>query len=598
MKKRSIRLIIGLMGFALLGVMAMQFYFLRESYRLKSELFDRSVNEALSNVSAKVQKQDALNFLTRQSEIQRRRDEQSHQAEIQRLRRQQLASEATQKREKLRIKLDSLSKIQKVGKGNPAPSPFSATGLNAGNQQTITLNVNVEQYVDEAGNVRQNVIRRFEPAMPQPGNRKIAKYDTLRYWYVDPNNGPQIVSVPKLNPDWVIQQQNKKRDAEIRRVQKLIKSTTAPQSENPALSDLAHDVERSAEPLSARVSPLVIDTLLRFELKNQGIDLPFMYEVTTARRDSVIFAQAENKGLDRPVFVNASYQTPLFPKEVLSDPGSLRISFPDKSNIILAKMSATLATSAGLLIILLLSFGYTLMSILRQKKISEMKTDFINNMTHEFKTPVSTIMIASEALKDEEIADDKQRVNRLANMIYDENVRLGNHIERVLNIARLERDDFKLDIKPVNANELAGLVLDSMELQLQKKQAKISIALNAENDVIDADELHFSNILYNLTDNALKYSKEKPEIAVSTLNDKNTLIIRVSDNGIGMNREQQTRIFEQFYRVPTGNLHDVKGFGLGLSYVQTIVKRLNGTISVTSEKGKGSTFTLTFPLSH
>ncbi|MBE7178721.1 MAG: HAMP domain-containing histidine kinase, partial [Mucilaginibacter polytrichastri] len=362
-----------------------------------------------------------------------------------------------------------------------------------------------------------------------------------------------------------------------------------------AIGDLAQEVERSEEPLSARVNPLIIDTLLRSELKNQGIDLPFMYEITTARRDSVIFAQADDKGYDRPVFVNAAYQTPIFPKDVLSDPGTLRISFPDKNNIILAKMSATLATSAGLLIVLLLCFGYTLMSILRQKKISEMKTDFINNMTHEFKTPVSTIMIASEALKDEEIVEDKQRVNRLANMIYDENVRLGNHIERVLNIARIERDDFKLDIKPVNVNDLVGLVLDSMELQLQKKHAELSLKLEALPDVIEADELHFSNILYNLLDNALKYSRDQPKISVSTMTDGGHVLITVSDNGIGMNREQQSRIFEQFYRVPTGNLHDVKGFGLGLSYVQTIVKRLNGTIAVSSEKGKGSVFTLSFP---
>ncbi|MBE7179465.1 MAG: hypothetical protein INR69_23885, partial [Mucilaginibacter polytrichastri] len=205
MKKRSIRLIVGLMGMALLGVMAMQFYFLRESYRLKSELFDRSVNEALSNVSAKVQKQDALNFLTRQSEFRRRRDEQNHQAELEKLRQDQQVSEAGQKRQKLRYKLDSLSRLQSAR--NFSTSPFGNSGLQGQGEQNISFRLDIEQYVDESGNVRQNVTRRVEPGASAFRARKIAKYDTLRYWYVDPSNGPQIVSVPKINPEWIAQQE-------------------------------------------------------------------------------------------------------------------------------------------------------------------------------------------------------------------------------------------------------------------------------------------------------------------------------------------------------------------------------------------------------
>jgi two-component system phosphate regulon sensor histidine kinase PhoR len=223
-----------------------------------------------------------------------------------------------------------------------------------------------------------------------------------------------------------------------------------------------------------------------------------------------------------------------------------------------------------------------------------MKTDFINNMTHEFKTPVSTIMIASEALKDKDIIADQARVARLADIIYEENERLGSHIERVLNIARIEKNDFKLDKKPVEVNELIMDVLDSMQLKLQKNNAQVDLHLDADYSVIEADELHFSNVIYNLVDNAIKYSRENPELTISTLNRGNQLVIRVADKGIGMSRDQQAKIFEQFYRVPTGNLHDVKGFGLGLSYVNTIVKRLEGIISVRSEKEKGSEFELKF----
>jgi len=255
-----------------------------------------------------------------------------------------------------------------------------------------------------------------------------------------------------------------------------------------------------------------------------------------------------------------------------------------------------MATTGGLLLVLVFCFGYTLFSIIRQKKISEMKTDFINNMTHEFKTPVSTIMIASEALKDQEIVADKSRVARLANIIYEENARLGSHIERVLNVARIEKNDFKLEKKPLDVNDMINIVIDSMSLKLQKHEVKLTLNLDAINAIVLADELHFSNLIYNLIDNAIKYSIGTPDITISTANRGGEIVIKVADKGIGMSRDQQTKIFEQFYRIPTGNLHDVKGFGLGLSYVNTIVKRLNGVISVRSEKDKGSDFELKFPL--
>jgi two-component system phosphate regulon sensor histidine kinase PhoR len=234
--------------------------------------------------------------------------------------------------------------------------------------------------------------------------------------------------------------------------------------------------------------------------------------------------------------------------------------------------------------------------ILQQKKISEMKTDFINNMTHEFKTPVATIMIASEALKDSEVRKDESRMDRLANIIYDENIRLGNHIERVLNIARIEKENLKLEQKEIAVHDLMSAVADSMSLQFQKYGAEIKLMLDAKNDLILGDELHLSNVLFNLLDNALKYSSTHPEIELSTLNSGSNLIIRVKDNGIGMNRDQLSKIFEQFYRIPTGNLHDVKGFGLGLSYVNTIIKQLKGQIKVKSEKDKGSVFEISLPL--
>lgn len=255
-----------------------------------------------------------------------------------------------------------------------------------------------------------------------------------------------------------------------------------------------------------------------------------------------------------------------------------------------------LFSSATLLLVLISCFSYTILTILRQKKISEMKTDFINNMTHEFKTPVATIMIASESLKDPEITEDKARVKRLADIIYDENIRLGDHIERVLNIARLDKDNLEMEKESIDVNDLLEGVVGSMDLQLKKKEVEINLSLDAQHALVLGDELHLSNVIFNLLDNAIKYSHQQAKIEIHTKNKNHSLSITIIDNGVGISKEQLTKIFDQFYRVPTGNIHDVKGFGLGLSYVQDIIKRMGGTIKVKSELNKGTEFEIMLPL--
>jgi len=205
-------------------------------------------------------------------------------------------------------------------------------------------------------------------------------------------------------------------------------------------------------------------------------------------------------------------------------------------------------------------------------------------------------MIASEALRDPEILEDKKRISRLAGIIYDENVRLGNHIERVLSIARLENKELEFHVEPVDMNTLIAAVADSMHLQLDKKGAELVLELDADPSVINGDELHLSNVIYNLIDNANKYSVDPPRITLRTKNAGKNLIIEIEDEGIGMTKEHSKRIFDQFYRVPTGNLHDVKGFGLGLNYVQDIIVQMNGSIKVRSEKDKGTVFEIIIPL--
>ena len=604
MKKRSIALIIGLMGFALLGVMAMQLYFLRQSYQLQSELFDRSVNEALSNVVTRISKHDALNFLNVKAQggnnyqrIWRAGNnklvpdggitDNNSVAKVNSISKKRL----TGHEKRIAIWRDSLRRMIMHKKMDDEMSRLLQGG-------SIDLQLHYEEFTDEFGIVHGRVTPILVRNPAPKKDQKLHKYDTIRYTYSDPQFGKQVISVPHINPQWQQEQDRKIKEKRLREVQKMLETDSlqnTPQGKSTVIENLAEEYGKYDEPLKMRLDPFWIDTLLRFELHNKGINLPFSYEVTTANSDSLIFSKANDITGEKPSFNNVTfYQTLIFSKDVINDPGMIRLAFPQKNSLILTKMTATLATTGGLLFVLVLCFGYTIFSILRQKKVSEMKKDFINNMTHEFKTPVSTIMIASEALKDNEIAQDRSRVARLANIIYEENERLGSHIERVLNIARIEKNDFKLEKNPLDVNEMIAVVIDSMALKLQKCNATTTLQLDAENAVISADELHFSNVIYNLVDNAIKYSINDPDITISTLNKNGQVVIKVADKGIGMSRDQQTKIFEQFYRIPTGNLHDVKGFGLGLSYVNTVVKRLNGIISVRSEKEKGSEFELKF----
>ena len=230
--------------------------------------------------------------------------------------------------------------------------------------------------------------------------------------------------------------------------------------------------------------------------------------------------------------------------------------------------------------------------MLNQKKLSEIKSDFINNMTHEFKTPLATISLAVDALRNEKVQADKEKTKYFSSIIKEENLRMNKHVETILQAALMERQELQLNLISLHVHTVIQSILDNYALQLQDKQGNIQLLLNAKNDVINADEVHFSNLVSNLIDNAIKYSGDKPKIVISTHSTKKHLIVRVADNGIGMSKETVKRIFEKFYRAHTGNLHDVKGFGLGMSYVKTVIDAHKGKIKVESTLGKGSVFTV------
>lgn len=274
----------------------------------------------------------------------------------------------------------------------------------------------------------------------------------------------------------------------------------------------------------------------------------------------------------------------------------LHLYIREESNFIMRKIGWYIAGSILCTLIIISAFYLTVRTMFNQKKLSEIKSDFINNMTHELKTPLATISLAIDALTNEKVIHDTDKIRYYSKMIKDENKRMNKQVEKILQSARIEKQDIKLNLQELDAHEIVNKVADSVNLQILDKNGKLFVKAEATNYKIEADDVHFSNVVFNLLDNAIKYSKENLVIDIITRNEGNMFVLQVKDNGIGMSKETQSRVFEKFYRAHTGNLHNVKGFGLGLSYVKAIVEAHGGKIKVDSTIGKGSTFSAYFPL--
>ena len=610
MKKRSLWIITSLMTFALLGVFVMQMYYIRESYSLKSQLFEQDVNQALSAVVNKIQKKNVIRHINRKDvefkelEVGKIRSKTDSIVAFKERFKENEAQRKLKQQQQILAYLNSQDSIINSSFLKPeiiSEEDYAILSNPKPNKNTLTYEVDELRTLDGAV-----VSRKLSPSYhrKKPVIRLNKLPDSIIYLAFSPVDfRPQFIILPTVDPDLKTKFKLEDAKTEYRykmELERLYADTVNLYGNNRRdvrlLQDVAKEMANKDVPLEERIpSQESIDTLIKRELLSKNINLDYNYWVTPSRNtNKIIYRNASftnGEGLPKNTFSKVIFSNDL----MIKDPGMLYVSFPNKNSLIFSNMFVTLISSVGLLMVLISIFAYTIYAIIRQKKLSEMKTDFINNMTHEFKTPVATIMIASEALKDPELTPDKTRINRLASIIYDENVRLGNHIERVLNVAKLDKKELKLERKPVAMNELITLVVDSMSLQLQKKNAKTALALDAKQDVVIGDELHLSNVIYNLIDNANKYSVNEPKITIKTKNYNNGIAIEVSDEGIGMTKEQTKRIFDQFYRVPTGNLHDVKGFGLGLSYVNDIIGQMDGDIKVISEKDKGTTFVIHLP---
>lgn len=542
MNKRKIRLIIVLMTFALTGIIALQAYWIQEAIKIKEQEFEQSVIQAMNNVVDKIETREAFHIIKDRF----------------------LGFDS--------MEFGSLLLNDTI---NDIPVHVNRSGFNDG-----TYSEGPPPVFEDLDNADINI--EFRP----PGSpRTIIRFQRRNSYVADSTQERFIRSsnMTKIFSDST--------ELTVRKNQEKVKSRLA--KIQKVMQQVAVEYIGKENEAGQRIDAYQLDTLIRQELANQSIDLECSYGVMNGSTGKLLLSKSSLNPAD---LLNSKFKTLLFPKDIFLKPDYLILNFPSNTRYIFETVWIMLLGSSIFTLIIVISFAYTILVIFRQKKLSDIKTDFINNMTHEFKTPIATISLATDSIRDSRVSQNKEKLDYFLNIIGQENKRMNSQVENVLRMAQIEKGELQLNKEEVNIHSVIQHAVDYISLQIEAKNGHITTLLNAERYFVNGDPIHLSNVIFNLLDNANKYSPLSPKITIETLNHKNQLTIRVSDEGMGMTKDTQKRIFEKFYRVPTGNLHDIKGFGLGLSYVKAIVEQHHGTIAVSSEPNEGSTFEIALPL--
>lgn len=527
--KGNIRVIIFMASIALVGLIAIQVFWVRNAISLSEEHFEQSVNDALKNVVRRYEKQMAAAKIIKKFNFRK-----------QGIRSFSVADNPT------KVVVDSMGDITHY------KTPNSKVNVKIVEEFSEDINGVITKKTREKNYTADSVTGEINSKTEMDGPAYFQKIDTS-----------------ELRQKWVSHQ-----------------------------SDIVNDVFDELVSVNVyndynkKVDTTIIDSILRVELADKGVTAKYKFKVCSPAAHKQCSDSC--KAIDEH-YLNSPYKVNLSPDNIFIAPQYLTVYFPHQKRYLLSSLWSMLLVSGAFLLALIFSFYYTITTIFKQKKLSEIKNDFISNMTHEFKTPISTISLACEVLNDKSVEKTPERTAKFVRMIGDENKRLSLLVENILQTAILDKGKFKLKISQVDIHTLIEQTITNIKLQVENREGEITTDLKALQSTVNADRVHITNIIFNLIDNALKYSNEKPHIKISTTSDTQGIFISVQDNGIGISKENQKRIFETMYRVPTGNVHNVKGFGLGLSYVKAIVEKHGGTIAVESELNKGSTFTVYLP---
>lgn len=557
------------MSVALIGLIGIQVYWINNAVKLRQQKFQSTVNEALGNVVYQYDKLKTAESLAIKMDLRDKRKRLVWQMDS--------INRAIQRTQ------DSLIQLQqsKYGyKNGVAPvSDDSRIEHNVfftpGNEFTqfvtndpnakFEISVYEEYLVDSAGTfVKRTRQKHFESPNYGPIRKPtIPESEDEMAFYLD-----SLKQAQTMNLHWL-----EKRADMVNEIFEEIVNV---------------DLYNRAD----KIDTLALDSLLRQQLKEKGIGAEYAYGVFDPFMNSY-YMECSEENLEG--VLASPHKVNLTPGNVFSQPKFLSIFFPNQSKYLLRTMWLLLTISAMFILVIIFSFSFTVSTIIRQKKVSEIKNDFINNMTHELKTPISTISLACQALSDPDIKTKEGIVDNYINVIADENKRLAMVVENVLRTAVMDKGELKLKIVDIDLNEVVNQVLQNMKIQMERRGGQFITDLQATETMVQADKIHLTNVIFNLVDNALKYTEKIPVIKVGTKNLDNGVMVYVEDNGIGISKENQGKVFEKLYRVPTGNIHNVKGFGLGLSYVKAIVDKHNGWINLKSQLNKGSRFEIFIP---
>ncbi len=539
MKKKSLTGLVVLMGFSLLGIILVQFFWMNNAINVRKEKFNATIYDALYATVKRAQYEQQANYFLQQH--------------------------------------------------------FSFGGNGSVKSQNDTLQNNIP-YFPQPGETEQQTDKK-DTSKEINNNNYLPKGLFETRIEIQTNGKPKQVIYRKKNIDYNNLKEVNEVENTIKSIEDSIRRLIQNDQDPSALNyynQFTYEFEMRSSDISQRVDIDNLTKILNYELDARGINLDYEYAIINRRDGTLTNMASGDYNRDES---NFKFVANLFPNDIFRTLSNfaLDIYFPHQEQFIYKSLGILLGSSVIFTLFILLTFSFTLKTILNQKKLSEIKTDFINNMTHEFKTPIATINLATDNIANPMILNKPEHISPFLKIIKEENKRMNNQVERVLQMSLIEKSEFQLMPVKTDVHLLINEAVNKMKLLAEQKSAEITTNLKADFTVYNVDEIHFTNIIVNLLENALKYSKETPEISIDTCNNKNDLEIYVKDNGIGMSKEQQVKIFEKFYRATKGNIHNVKGFGLGLSYVKAILDQHGGSIFVKSKLGEGSTFKLILP---
>jgi two-component system phosphate regulon sensor histidine kinase PhoR len=586
------------MAFALLGLIAFQAYWLGFMLETKKEQFAADVRSSLDQVVRKLEKQELFILAQKQKKLEAQQEKLA--SITQKLSTKPKPVKAPQEPVPDQLALafanENLDLQHSFQEEIPNDIVYVRKSILLPNGQVAEI---TEQY--EVNNQVENITRRLreEQQLNELFNGNQPKILKELNRIKNRRNKPLARQREK-----VLNAISKMKKAGQERIQNLQGNVDKEKAEKQELQKVLKKTEMAKEvfadflfkerPIEQRVSPSYIDSLIKRELKEKQIDLPYVFGIGSNQKQKP-WVFASSPSLKRPEVQQAAFISPLFPNDLTNTGHVLEVFFPAQKAYIWQTMGLSLVASGMLLLIMLACFYVAVNTILRQKKLAEVKNDFINNMTHEFKTPISTISLATQLIQDEPQVAKNENILRYLGIIKDENIRLGSQVERVLQTAQMEKETVILKKRTLDMHNLIQQIVAINDPLLQANHGKVTLFLQANPSLLPLDEVHISNVLNNLLDNAIKYSLFMPSITIATESRKGEFLISVTDQGIGMAKDVLGSVFEPFYRVPTGNVHNVKGFGLGLSYVKKIVEAHGGQVSVKSKFGEGSTFEISLP---